>query len=801
MPAASPPPRSVVLAPNYEPIPDYRLVRRLGDGGSGEVWQATAPGGYDTALKFVRLDKRLGQAEAEHRENLTRVRHDHLLPVYASWVVDGYLILQMELAEKTLADECADCLKAGQPGIPAARLHEYLRHAAEGLDYLNHDCGIIHRDIKPANLMLVRKTVKVADFGMAKKLDEAARSRTGGFTLHYAAPELFDGRKTPTTDQYSLAVTYCELLTGKLPFNGSWHELITKHASEPPNLLMLPEGERPVVARAMAKAPHERWPSCRAFVEALTQRSASPARVFLTPLEPLVVTAGHTAEVAVHVRREHCTDAPLAVSLVRLPAGVEAAAAVIPAGADAARVLLTTRADALPGKRTVIVAVKGGRVADEQELPLTIRAAVVERLAVRLPDAVDLRTGQANGVKVSVTRENVSGDVQLEWCDLPAGVRPDKPALAVPAQQDETTLSLATGWGARDDAIVRLAARLGGLQTEAVTRLHIDRVAPPTLDSTAGPLDMASVRHVQQQWAEFLHLKVVEWVELGPTRLRVQLIPPGKFWMGSPEDDEDAFADERPRHKVRIGRPFYLASTPVTVGQFRAFVEATRHRTGSDDGEFGWGYNAAQNAFEQSPAFSWQHTGWPQTDDHPVVNVSWGDAHAFVKWLRKLTPLAPQLPTEDEWEYACRAGTTARHFSGDDPASLEGYANVADAAYRRQRGTEAHHSPAFDFDDGYPFTSPVARYKPNHFGLFDMIGNVWEWCADGVRDYRDKDGRPDAALGRITRGGCWDTGPGYCRAATRGRQFPSYRSHFVGFRVALLPAAEAAGGAAKAVPN
>jgi len=797
MTAPAPPPRSVVLAPKHEPIPGYRLVRRLGDGGSGEVWQATAPGGYDAALKFVRLDKRLGQAEAEHRENLTRVRHNHLLPVYGSWVEDGYLILHMELADKTLADECAECLRAGAAGIPAERLHEYLRHVAEGLDYLNQECGIIHRDIKPANLMLVGKTVKVADFGMAKKIDEAARSRTGGFTLHYAAPELFDGRKTPTTDQYSLAVTYCELLTGKLPFNGSWHELIAKHASEPPNLTMLPEAERPVVARAMAKAPHERWPSCGAFIEALTQRSSPPARIHVEPLEPLVVTAGHTAEVAVLVRREHCADTPLTVTLADLPAGVEAADTVIPAGIDEVRIVLTTRANALPGKRSVIVAVKGGRVADEQVLLLTIRAAVVERLAVRLPDAVDLRTGEVSGVKVSVAREHVTGDVQLEWRDLPPGVRSGKTALAVPAQQDETTLSLAAGWGARDDAIVRLTARLGGLQAEAVTRLHIDRVPPPTLDSTAGALDMTTVRLVQQQWAEFLRLKVVDWVELGATRLRVQLIPPGKFWMGSPEDDEDAFADERPRHKVRIGRPFFLGSTPVTVGQFRAFVDATKHHAGSDDGECGWGYNAARNTFEQSPQYSWQHTGWPQTDDHPVVNVSWGDAHKFVKWLRKLTPMSPQLPTEDEWEFACRAGTTTRFFSGDDAGSVEGFANVADAAYRRQRGSEAEKATAFDFDDGYPFTSPVARYKPNHLGLFDMIGNVWEWCADGVRDYRDKDGRPDASLGRITRGGCWDTGPGYCRAATRGRQFPSYRSHFVGFRVAFVPPTDAIVAAAK----
>jgi hypothetical protein len=163
--------------------------------------------------------------------------------------------------------------------------------------------GVTHRDIKPANLLLVGGSVKVGDFGLAKLLEHTATKNTGNaMTVAYAPPEFLQGHVHRNSDQYSLAVTYCELRCGRLPFQGDAVQLMFAHLQQPPNLTMLPEGERPVVARALAKPPEERWPSCRAFVEALTAvidrggprafAPGSPAPRDTAPPRPGKVVAG-----------------------------------------------------------------------------------------------------------------------------------------------------------------------------------------------------------------------------------------------------------------------------------------------------------------------------------------------------------------------------------------------------------------------------------------------------------------------------------------------------------------------------
>ena len=193
------------------------------------------------------------------------------------------------------------------------------------------------------------------------------------------------------------------------------------------------------------------------------------------------------------------------------------------------------------------------------------------------------------------------------------------------------------------------------------------------------------------------------------------------------------FENEHPQHRVRITRPFYLGTYHVTRGQFRQFVADTHYKTESEKDEKpgAWAWNAATKEYRFHKEFSWKNTGFEQTDEHPVVNVSWNDAVAFCEWLSKKEGKTYRLPTEAEWEYACRAGTTTRYYSGDDPETVATVGNVADATYRATFPRVEHTIKA---SDGYVFTAPVGQFKPNAFGLYDMHGNAWQWCADWSRD-------------------------------------------------------------------
>jgi len=265
-------------------------------------------------------------------------------------------------------------------------------------------------------------------------------------------------------------------------------------------------------------------------------------------------------------------------------------------------------------------------------------------------------------------------------------------------------------------------------------------------------------------------------------------IPAGKFSMGSPKDEVDREDDEEP-HLVEITRPFRIGKYEVTVGQFKAFVKDAGYRTEAEkDGEGGRAFNGKE--FIQKPEYTWRNLYFAQSDNDPVVVVTWSDAVAFCDWLSKKEGKTYRLPTEAEWEYACRAGTSTRFYNGDKEDDLRAVGNIADAALKRKWVDVTW---AMSWDDGFPFTSPVGKFRPNAFGLHDMLGNAWEWCADWYhKDYprgspQDPQG-PQTGTLRITRGGAWSTQPKFCRCAFRDWHEPSYRSDCVGFRVVqVLP--------------
>ncbi len=254
----------------------------------------------------------------------------------------------------------------------------------------------------------------------------------------------------------------------------------------------------------------------------------------------------------------------------------------------------------------------------------------------------------------------------------------------------------------------------------------------------------------------------------------MQRIEPGEFLIGSTKAQIDKlvkqFPDfkgewldtEQPQHPVKITRPFDLAAHAVTVGQFRLFVGSSGYKT------------EAETASDKT---NWKNPGFDQDDKHPVVLVSHNDAVAFLGWLNEQESektRGSRLPTEAEWEYACRAGTGGIYGGSDDPESLARIANFSSPKRRFQ------------------YTAPVGSFEPNAWHLYDMIGNVWEWCDDGydAKFYqtspREDPRGPADASSRVVRGGGWDFGAGICRPAIRGRDAPAYRSNFLGFGAAAV---------------
>ncbi len=293
----------------------------------------------------------------------------------------------------------------------------------------------------------------------------------------------------------------------------------------------------------------------------------------------------------------------------------------------------------------------------------------------------------------------------------------------------------------------------------------------------------------------------------GGVKMGLVLIPAGTFTMGSTEADikavvakwpltkEEFFADEKPDHKVTISEALHMGKHEVTVGQFRKFVEAAGYKTDAEKGTaFKGAVVFAEGKLRIAEDASWRNPYFKQADDHPVVCVSWNDARAFVDWLNATDKAKPagatyRLPTEAEWEYACRGGTSTWYQWGDDPDKGKGWCNAGDLTARKA----FPQFPVFNWDDGFFYPAPVGSFKANAFGLHDMHGNAWEWCEDWYGSYQGGDQTdPSGAassVARVVRGGSWHHYPWSPRSASRGMglTLAAGRDDF-GFRVVLAPA-------------
>jgi formylglycine-generating enzyme required for sulfatase activity len=252
------------------------------------------------------------------------------------------------------------------------------------------------------------------------------------------------------------------------------------------------------------------------------------------------------------------------------------------------------------------------------------------------------------------------------------------------------------------------------------------------------------------------------------------LVKGGSFTMGCTSEQGDCDSNEKPTHEVTLG-DFYMGKYEVTVKEYLAFCSATggnwpewleegsdyNVETGSDDWYKGLGYSRAGGG------------------NLPIVGVSWHDAVAYCEWKSLEEGRPHRLPTEAEWEYAARGGVHQEGFkySGSD--------NIDEVAWYQEN--------SYDKGSGHPDygTHEVGTKKPNALGIYDLSGNVWEWCGDWYGDYgsgsqTDPNG-PSTGSGRVFRGGSWFDHPGGCRGAFRNNHRPGLRNDYLGFRVVSSP--------------
>jgi len=530
-----------------EPLPSnlpggYRLLRYLGRGAYGEVWHAEAPGGVEVAIKIIPRTLPSGEPETELKalHLIKGLRHQNLLSLQAFFPLPDRLVIVLELADGCLRRRMIQCRGEGLDGIPPAELLVYMREAAEALDFL-HGRQLLHRDIKPDNLLLLGNHVKVADYGLARVMDKSSlQTATTVGTPSYMAPEVFQGKVSQHSDQYSLAITYAELRLGRPPLLAeNLGQMMYQHLFAEPDLGPLPGAERQVLLRALSKDPTERFPSCSAMVQALMETlpetlakgsAASPtpsapstakpgggpgstdipleAASTLVPVEGMIHTAVDRVPPASKAewRRGHGGSRQRWL-LPALLAGLACAAGLAlwacgvlqqpDAGPKDAQAAVNEKIQTAPqpvkGSRPPITEAGKKTQPAPQPAPPAPEPVVPEpppepkpippapppppAVLRMLPiKGVTVGAGQAAVLEVRVQRENCHGPVRLEIAGLPAGVGAQPVVLA---EGDETVrLKLR----AQDDApegatSARVLAQLGTIRQEQTAVVTV-RVTP-----------------------------------------------------------------------------------------------------------------------------------------------------------------------------------------------------------------------------------------------------------------------------------------------------------------------------------
>lgn len=753
-------------------IGGYRVVRTLGQGGMGVVFLAEDLRlGRRVALKLVRPE-RLGSGVARERfwreaKLAARLEHPNICPVYEVGEVSGMPFMAMRYIEgETLAARIA--ARQAQPGAPSTRTPSGSSGASEEMVALiervaaavhyAHERGVVHRDLKPLNIIIDGDGVPfVLDFGMANDVDDAlALTNSGEFvgTLYYMPPEHAGQRRASSTpdrrvDVYALGITLYEAVTGVRPFDGaSIGELlhaIARHSAPPVSRRnpSLPRDLDVVVAKAIEKDPDRRYKTAADLGEDLRRvRMREPVRarragailrlrrwVQRNPLATsfmLVVAAAAVAVAYLYLRAQDAylrelsarSNFELVAMVPRLRELESQEAAAYAAWPDHLEALLAC-------ERIATALVVDARAVEDFHSRLTsadlasrdfTRRFLRDTLSTFLQDLTRI-TDAETGLLARVRRNSA-------WAERAA-------ARTIDAHR--------TAWE-RASAAIAAAPRYRGL-----------RLTPQVDLVPIGP-DPAS-----ELW-EFGHPRSGRVPERGAdgrlvlgddTSLVFVLLPGGLFAMGcqdldpaQPNYDPNARSEEGPVQQVELDA-FFLAKHELSQGQWQRLGDGT-------------------NPSDFRPGASYSMPT-PMSLTNPVERVAWPTCVALLRQH------GLELPTEAQWEYGCRGGTTTPWWTGSDSLSLSGRVNLADRA-AKEAGLRLVQIDE-DYDDGFALHAPVDALAPNPYGLYHIAGNVWEWCRDAWSKGAPRTGdglRAASATGPwVHRGGTFAETSIHCRSAFR----------------------------------
>jgi formylglycine-generating enzyme required for sulfatase activity/serine/threonine protein kinase len=790
-------PRTVRFRPGDRPIrgADWELERLLAKGGFGEVWKAhnpDLPGLAPVALKFcLQLDDR-SKALLRHEANVVlraqrQIRSDGIVPLLHAYLNNDPPCLEYPYIEGgtlvRLIDECREStglLKLNQAQRVVQRVAQIVTPAHRATPKL------VHRDLKPSNILVERGedgkiVLRVTDFGIggvaAQPVLERSRSTsslaenmasvlTGSYSPLYASPQQMRGDKPdPRDDVYALGVIWYQLLTGDLtspaPTGRRWVDDLRKRG--------MGDAAVDLLSSCFESAPAHRPDDAGILFErlrALTTSNSPKSDRSTTELQVIDMAAAPAPNRPHAASREG--------EAVSKPNAASVQTELLPAGEPSRK---PARTEPRPPKITEPSFITAAPEAEHAKpTGFTRRIAIgmlglVGLLGVILYIATDHGTIKITGTDPTMKVTVDGKEILIENLGKPITIRTGPHKLLV----------------TRDGLEVKTDNFLIRRGDEKVLEVTYTLKVPVAV-SRPVPLPAADAKALRKAESPAPASPDPEYITANTCQIKFKRIPAGSFLMGSPDEDKAAEDDEKPQHGVRITKPFYLGVHEVTRGQFRRFVDDAGYQTEAEkDGKGGYGRNEEKKNFEQNPRYTWQNPGFEQTDDHPVVNVSWNDAQAFVAWLSQKEGRTYRLPTEAEWEYACRAGSTTRYSFEDDPEGLAAVGNVADGTLN-----EKYPGKTIAARDGFVFTAPVGRYTPNVWGLFDMHGNVYEWCSDGfAADYYkrspvDDPRGVDGTAHRVIRGGSWLNGALRVRAAYRDHYGPSDRHTYLGFRCARV---------------